>query len=111
MLAMSITPAKAIDLNCSGEMHTYGSRHIEGTVSPGATIVDLEKRSISTPVGDFRITNISEGSISFDDPARFVFGTLDRMSGEMKVFWRNPEDKSKMARYGELKCLAAKHPF
>jgi hypothetical protein len=113
-LATSIAQANAIDLTCSGEMHTYGSKHIEGTVPLGATIVDLDKKLITTPVGSFHITNVSDDSISFDDPAKkqlVVFGTLDRMSGLMRVFWQNPEDKTKMVMYSELKCSTAKRLF
>ena len=113
-LAIGIAPARAIDLTCRGEMHYYESKHIEVTIPPGAAIVDLEKRSITTPLGDFRITVVSEGSISFSDPAEkwlIVSGTLDRMSGLMRVFWQNPKDNTKMARYGELKCSTAKRLF
>jgi hypothetical protein len=113
-LAISIAPAEAIDLTCSGVMHTYGPPHIEGTVQPGATIVDSEKRTITSPVGDFHITNVSDGSISFDKPAEkqlVVFGTLDRMSGLMRVFWQNPGDKTKLVMLTELKCSTAKRLF
>ena len=116
--------AEAIDLTCSGVMHTYGVRHIEGTVGPGATIVDLEQQRITTPVGKFRITSISDASISFDQSygehwntysgfqeELAVFGTLGRVSGHMTVFWRNPKDNAKMAMYSELECSAAKRLF
>jgi hypothetical protein len=84
-----IAPAEAIDLTCRGEMHTYRPQHIEMTVPPGATIVGLEKRRITTPVGHFQITNVSDDSISFDAPAEkqlVVEGSLDRNSGLMRVF-------------------------
>jgi hypothetical protein len=113
-LVVSIAPAEAIDLTCSGVMHTYRSKHIEGTVPSGAAIVDLEKRRITSPVGNFHITNVSEDSILFDDPTEtqlVVFGTLDRISGLMRVFWRNPGDNTKMVMFSELKCSAAKRLF
>jgi hypothetical protein len=113
-LAITIAPAEAIDLSCKGVMHTYEMKQKEGTVDPGAAVVDLEQKRIATPVGSFRITNISDDSISFDDPKSkqlVVFGTLDRISGLMRVFWRHPEDTSKMAMYSELKCSSAKRLF
>jgi hypothetical protein len=114
MLATSIASAEAIVLSCSGVMHTYSTGHIEGAVPTGATIVDLEKRRITTPVGAFHITNVLDDSISFDDPAEtqlVVFGTLDRISGLMRVFWRNPKDNTKVVRFSELKCSTAKRLF
>jgi hypothetical protein len=113
-LATTITPVEAIDLSCQGAMHTYEMKQKEGTVDPGAAVVDLERKRIATPVGSFRITTISDDSISFDDPNSkqlVVFGTLDRISGLMRVFWRHPEDNSKAAMYAELKCSAAKRLF
>jgi hypothetical protein len=96
-LAITVTPAEAIDLSCTGVMHTYKPKHVEATVDAGAAVVDLEQKRIATPVGSFRITNISDDSISFDDPRSknlAVLGTLDRISGLMRVFWRQPEDNS-----------------
>jgi hypothetical protein len=68
-LAISVVPAEAIDLACNGVMHTYQPKHIEAAVPPGAAIVDLEKMRFESPVGAFRITNVSDDSVSFDDPA------------------------------------------
>jgi hypothetical protein len=79
ILAVTIAPAAAIDLSCKGVMHTYEMEQKEGAVDPGAAVVDLEQKRIATPVGNFRITTISEDSISFDDPSSkqlVVFGTL-----------------------------------
>jgi hypothetical protein len=68
--------------------------------------------------------SISDDSISFDEPAEehwnayagfeeelVVFGTLDRVSGHMTVFWRKPKDNKKMVMYSELRCSAAKRLF
>jgi hypothetical protein len=43
IFATSIAPAEAVDLICSGAMHTYGSDHNAAAVPPGAATVDLEK--------------------------------------------------------------------
>jgi hypothetical protein len=105
VLATSFAPT--VDLTCSGVMHNYGSNHDAAAVPPGAAIVDLENRTISAPVGNFRITTVSDDSISFDDPAKkqlVLFGTLDRCSGLMRVFWRNPGDDTQAVMYSELKC-------
>jgi len=114
-LAVTIAPAEAIDLSCQGVMNTYEMERKQGTVGPGAAVVDLEHKRIATPVGSFRITTISEDSISFDDPTSkelVDFGTLDRISGAMNVFWRHPgEDNSHAAMYADLKCSAAKRLF
>jgi hypothetical protein len=121
VLAVTIAPAEAIDLSCMGVMHTYAMKQKEGLVDPGAAVVDLEKTRIATPVGNFRITRILEESITFDDPTSklLVFGTLDRVSGAMNVFWRTPDQEAKVQAglpssaemYAELKCFAAKRLF
>jgi len=53
---------------------------------------------------------ITTGAPGFQEELA-VFGTLDRVSGHMTVFWRNPKDNAKMAIYSELECSAAKRLF
>lgn len=120
-LAMSIVPAEAIDLSCKGVMHTFAMETKQGTVDPGAAVVDLDRKTIATPVGNFRITRILDESITFDDPTSklLVFGTLDRVSGAMNVFWRTAAQEAKVRAglsstaemYADLKCSAAKRLF
>jgi hypothetical protein len=91
----SAVPARAIDLTCSGVMHSYGAKHLQGTVEPQATVVNLDEKYITTPVGEFDITSVSENSVSFGGtsssyPGLTIFGTLDRVTGHMTVFWRKP---------------------
>lgn len=93
---------------------SYEMERKQGTVGPGAAVVDLDHKTIATPVGNFRIKTIADESISFDDPTSrqfVVFGTLDRISGAMNVFWRHPGETSKAAMYAELTCSAAKRLF
>ena len=42
-LAITVTPAEAIDLSCTGVMHTYKPKHVEATVDAGVAVVDLEQ--------------------------------------------------------------------
>ncbi|KJC40069.1 hypothetical protein UP09_23770 [Bradyrhizobium sp. LTSP885] len=117
MLAISATSANATDLTCAGTMNTYQPKRVEATIEPGATVVDLAARHIVTPIGDFDITSVSQGSISFggDNTPSYrgltVFGTLDRVSGHMTVFWRKPGDAAHAAMYAELNCSTAKRLF
>jgi hypothetical protein len=79
-------------------MHGYMPGHIAGTVPATATIVDLEKGRIESPIGTFHVTNVSDTLVSFDDVADrqlVVFGTFHRVSGLMRVVWRKPEGKRK----------------
>jgi hypothetical protein len=102
-------------------MHTFAMETKQHPVDPGAAVVDLEKKRIATPVGNFRITRILDESITFDDPTSnlLVFGTLDRVSGAMNVFWRTAAQEAKVQSglpsaaqmYAELKCSAAKRLF
>lgn len=116
MIVMGTAPAAAVDLTCSGVMHTYNPKHIEATVAPGATVVDLDNHDITTPVGEFEITRVSEDSIAFGGrspsyPGLTIFGTLDRVSGHMTVFWRKPNDTTHAEMYSELSCSKAKRLF
>jgi hypothetical protein len=106
--------AEAVDLSCSGVTHTYRPKHIEMEVAPAAANVDLQEHKISTPVGTFHITTVSETEVSFDQPTnrRYVVdGTLDRVSGLMKVFWHLPNEANQMTMYSELNCSIAKRLF
>lgn len=113
--------AQIADLSCSGKMHQYIPEHREGSISPGAARIDIEKRALATPVGDFRITHVHDNSISFDsltDPL-VVFGTLDRVTGAMTIFWRTQAEDAKLkaglphtvTRYADMACIPAKRMF
>ena len=112
---------QTITLVCSGKMYESEPDKIESTVGPGAATLNLELKRVSTPVGDFRITKVEDTKISFDDPEKQlkVFGYLDRLSGQMTVFWRRPEEEakmqagliSKMVMYAELSCSVSKRLF
>jgi hypothetical protein len=115
---------QTIDLVCSGTLQ--GPKFADSTVGPGATRVDLEGRHISTPVGNFRITKVGETTVWFEgDPEKpFLqigvgWGSLDRLSGKMTVWWATPNERAKwkagetstVALFGELRCSAAKRLF
>ncbi|MCK1274428.1 hypothetical protein IVB46_04120 [Bradyrhizobium sp. 61] len=109
--------AATIDLTCSGVMHSYVPKHIEGAVAPQATVVDLENQFITTPVGEFEIGTVSDDSISFKAesppsyPGLSVFGTLDRLTGLMRIFWRKPNDNTRAQMFAELNCSKARRLF
>jgi hypothetical protein len=106
--------AQTVDLVCNGAFHQYEPKEVHGTAGPGATRVDLGQQRISTPVGEFSINKVNETTIYFNDPGKslVVFGYVDRLTGEMRVFWRRPEEEAKMqaglphkvAMYAELRC-------
>jgi hypothetical protein len=98
------------------EIGEYSPKHIEATVDPKDTVVDLDNRSIVSPVGEFNIITIAEDSISFGGespsyPGLTIYGTLDRVSGHMTIFWRKPGATTKMEMYSELNCSKAKRLF
>ena len=96
VLVIGISRAEAIDLTCSGVMHSYSPKNIEGAVASQGAVIDLEGRYITTPVGEFNITTISDDSISFGGSPNYkdldTFGTLDRVTGIMRIYWRKPGD-------------------
>jgi len=117
----SASSGQTIDLVCNGAMNEYEPDHIEGTAGPGVARVDLGRKHISTPVGEFRISKVQETTIYFDDPENQlkVFGYLDRATGQMTVFWRRPEEEAKVqtglpsttAMYAKLSCSVSKRLF
>jgi len=92
-------------------MTVYEPNHMEGLAS-GGTTVDLENRELATPVGNFRIISFDDRTVSFDDPRSDlgVFGTLDRITGQMTVIWRRA-GASQMSRYANLQCGPARRLF
>jgi hypothetical protein len=112
---------QTVDLVCNGAVHQFEPNEVHGTAGPGATRVDVGRQRISTPVGEFRITKVEDTKIYFDDPGKqlVVFGYLDRLTGEMTVFWRRPEEEARMqaglshkvAILAELRCAVSKRLF
>ena len=51
----SVAPAQTIGLVCRGTFREYQPKQFESNVPPGATRVDLDRKRISTPMGDFVI--------------------------------------------------------
>jgi hypothetical protein len=107
-------------------MHHYPpEQRIDVTVAATASTVDLSTKWIVTPIGEYRISRVSEEQIAFGAPATQGFdlvtnGTLDRLTGKMLIMWYRPEEYAKsqtvgqsshMARYAELMCSTATRLF
>ena len=54
--------------------------------------VDLDGKRISTPVGEFKISSISDNMVVFDgdDSENKVEGFFHRFEGWMDIFWMRP---------------------
>jgi hypothetical protein len=112
---------QTIDLTCNGSIHHYEPEALKATVGPAATRVDLERKRIVTPFGEFRIRKVEETTIYFDNPGMelVVDGRIDRVTGKMTVIWRSPEEEAKMravgsskaAQFAELRCSVSKRLF
>jgi hypothetical protein len=112
--------ADAVSLSCSGSLHNYVAL-LETALGPSAATLDIDKKAFLTPVGNFHITKVEENSINFDEPADAlkVFGSLDRVTGEVNVFWRTAAEDEKMKLriphkvqvHVNLKCVVAKRMF
>ena len=87
---------------------------VADAVDRAGPVVGDEHRTI---LGENDVGRPAEIALVALKPARcenfqlVVFGTLDRISGLMRVFWRHPGDTSKAAMYSELNCSAAKRLF
>jgi hypothetical protein len=97
---------------------------MDATLEATSSSVDLASKTITTPLGEYRISQIGDEQLFFDKPASPTFnfvthGTLDRTTGKMLIRWMRPEEDAKaqvgqtahMARYAELMCSAAKRLF
>jgi hypothetical protein len=118
-LLFSIVPnvadAQTISLLCDGIMYTYTPRNVQGRV-----IIDLDNQSVSSPVGIFRIQGVADQLIAFNDPnRRTVFGHVDRSSGEMMIYWYQPQEPARLSageppqleKYADLRCAPSKRLF
>jgi hypothetical protein len=101
------------DLACGGTLHQYQPERSEASIAPAATSVDLTKRLIQTPLGKFSISEIQETKIWFVDPGKALWMSayLDRLTGEMTIFWFHSKDMSHPTAYAELSCSPAKRLF
>ncbi len=113
--------AQNVTLTCQGTLYEYGPSAIVATIPPGTTYIDFDKKRIATPTGVYLVTALNDTDLVFGEiqGALKVFGTLDRTTGKMRIFWRTPEEHtkmraglpSKMSRFAELICLPAKRLF
>lgn len=119
-IPLSPCHGQVVDLVCSGTMQSRPA-NVTGTVAPGATHIDLGVNTILTPVGTFEIIRLDDSQLSFGGLMQGLHasGTLDRVSGEMTVFFRNDEEKRRMqaglehtyTMYARLRCSTAKKLF
>jgi hypothetical protein len=90
-------------------------------VSPAATRVDLDRKRVSTPLGEFPLSKIEENTIFIagEQNGLIVFGSLDRLSGKMSISWQHPTEAAKLRagqssqllRQADLNCSLAKRLF
>jgi hypothetical protein len=115
----SIVIGQTINLVCRGQVIKYNPT-IEA-LTEGAATIDLDQNSLTTSLGEFHIINVGDTSINFNgtENSLVVFGTLDRITGKMTVFWYTPEDWAKVqayqdahfSRHAQLTCSASKKLF
>ena len=79
-VASTAAAGQSIDLVCGGDMFQYEPYRVHGTAGPAATNVDIENKRISTPFGEFRISWMDAGKVSFDGEQGHLLmsGSLDR---------------------------------
>lgn len=124
MTGMRSASAQAANLSCSGTLRVYRPDSFNATVPPTSTTVDLASRSITTPLGTYRINFVSESGVMFGaEPtpsSNFVtFGSLDRLTGKMLISWMTSEEHTKFqagksaqaSRSAELNCTVAQRLF
>jgi hypothetical protein len=120
-LGLGPASAQTINLVCGGKFHQYDPEGRTATVPPAATTVDLAKKLILTPVGQYRISKVEETKIYVAEERQdfSVWGTLDRLTGKMDIFWerlaerakRRAGSPSKFAALLELQCSVSNRLF
>jgi hypothetical protein len=117
--------AQTVTLTCSGTLYdsAQGMTPFDPliTVGPRATTLDFDQKTIFTPVGDFRISDVSSDSVYFrdDKPPYVILGTLDRHTGIMDITWFRAEEYQKLAanlsatvdKKANLTCTVSKRMF
>ena len=98
--ATSSAFAAPVNLTCHGALHQYLPTTENASIAPTATVVDLDRSSINTPVGRFRIVKIDDSNVFFDGASRgyLINGSLDRNSGQMNIRWLTQEEQGKLDR-------------
>jgi hypothetical protein len=137
-LSNVIANAQSVNLSCRGTAYLSsgttgrGSPPSTNLVGPAATVVDIDNRKITTPLGEYTISKVDETTVYFEDHRLWaVDGHLDRISGEMHINWYQPAEWAKakqqaddilagrkvtpkavdVAMLAELHCSAAKRLF
>lgn len=115
--------SQSVDLVCAGDMFLYDIEpyKVHSTAAPAATSVDIENKRILTPFGEFRISWMDAGKVSFDGEQGHlrVSGSLDRQTGKMTAVWQTPEEQAKVragqsgraSMFAELNCSLSKRLF
>src|SRR4051812_43692136 len=88
-IAPNVANAQTISLMCNGYVQTKDTK----ATASGATTIDLDRQTVSSPVGDFRVLSVDDRSISFNGSQNqlTVFGNVDRFTGRMTIFWYQPQ--------------------
>ena len=117
--------SQSVDLVCAGDMFDVPGladrRRARNSARPAATSVDIDNKRILTPFGEFRISWMDAGKVSFDGEQGHlrVSGSLDRQTGKMTVVWQTPEEEAKVragrsgrgSMFAELNCSLSKRLF
>lgn len=106
--------AAPIDIVCQGQQITRPA----GSVShqpPSSAQIDLDQRRLTTDFGNFAIGEFDDKRIAIRDArveglARLsVEGSLDRLSGRLRLVWRNSLHSGETV--GEYSCSKASQKF
>ena len=124
-LLFSIVPnianAQVISLVCNGSMHTYSPGHIEAAISADSVLIDLDRRTISSSFGSFRIERVDERTVVINErnSQLELWGSIDRFTGVMTVMWFLPQEAAKISaglqgkveRQVDLRCIPSRRLF
>jgi hypothetical protein len=119
ILAMAVMPSVAlgqiIDLSCKGRTYRNPA---SGPTGPVDVRLDLDRRSIALPWGDFPITQLDQKTVHFGrkDGAFIATGILDRIVGTLHMTWKKPKEAEKeragkrgvTSRFTTLWCVIRK---
>src|SRR5260370_2317846 len=119
LAVVSPAHAESFGLACSGTATEY-DRYLQAEIPDMAASVDLDGRVLSTPFGMFHITTVDDQAIDFDatsGPFK-VFGRFDRSTGDLTIFWRRPEEDTKimagkvgqMSPFVKFHCTRSRRP-
>lgn len=103
----SPTEAAPITLACKGSLNFPENNPM--AIDGDSAIIDFDAGTFKPPLYQaYSITKVNDTQVTFgfESSTRSIFGTIDRISGNLSMNIMKPEDRKRLAAGGSLKMLS-----